>query len=95
MHHTFSTEELDNIYQNTHRQGEAKGRHEARKEMGEILDRMIQNMDSFIPYRFPTWVSSYMPGKGSQTAIEYIRPECVELSKQQLAAVRILLCGPN
>ena len=92
--HVFTTEEYCNLIENIRRQGVAEGMAMAKREMGESLDLIADSMN-FMPYRFPVWRRDHIAGMGAAQPIECPRPGHVELTKDQLEAIRMWLCGPR
>jgi len=71
-----------------------EGRALLREEMGHTLDRMIQMTSKDQPYRFPIWsdLETHMCNVGN-CRIPMISVRSIEVSHDQLVAIRILLCG--
>lgn len=92
MLHTFSTEEYSNLCENIRRDGVAEGMRGCKDAMGETLDAIIDSMHGG-PWRFPTWDEFWLKGMGTAAPIPTKRPGVVELTTDQLIAIRVLLCG--
>jgi hypothetical protein len=92
---SFSDHEYANLQQLWRRQGVKEGRFTMKIEMGHALDQLIEMTDEFRGYRFPIWeefTTRCLPNTPSTLAD--VRIKTIELTNEQLRAIRILLCGP-
>ena len=93
--HCFTGEQYRNLIENARAHGVAEGRHRAKEEMGEVLDRVIESMHEGTPYRVPAWFNDRLKTYGAQEPIEALRPTLIEFSRDQMMAFRFILCGPS
>ena len=93
MNHHFSDEEYLNIIENIRNQGFAEGMAEAKEEMGRVLDGIVESMNKSTPYRFPIWDTKTINMRGAAEPLDCDYPRSVELTREQLRAIRIWLCA--
>lgn len=91
---SFSEQEYDRLIEGWRRQGVAEGRALLKEEMGLTLDKMIQMTSKDQPYRFPIWsdLKTHMCSVGNDR-IPMVSVRSIDISHDQLVAIRILLCG--
>lgn len=91
MSHIFSDAEYSKLREIWRREGVAEGVFRANERMGEVLDQ-IAHESRHRPYLVPYWV----PVK-PMTYDDALRPpdmpKNIELTRDQIMAIRVLLCG--
>ena len=91
MDDIFSNTEYTNLREIWRKQGIAEGVFRANETMGEVLDQLAHDARNG-PYLVPHWVP-VRPMKYDDSLRPPDMPKVIELTSDQIIAIRVLLCG--
>jgi hypothetical protein len=86
MIHRLSDKEYGELLRIWREKGRDVGIHEAKKRMGDVLDKMAEQA-RYHPYRAPYWPQQMQPNAPFEL------PRTVEFTHDQLIVLRHILCG--
>lgn len=94
MNHIFSDAEYTNLRELWRKKGIAEGVCRANETMGEVLDQLAHKARNS-PYLVPHWIP-VRPMTYDDALRPPDMPKVIELTREQIMAIRVLLCGqPN